>query len=405
MDNKEKIVTINLSCDSDTEYADALISIFNKKLLSVEKKLEKSKMALDMEKASLSKISSSLEIAQRDLGKYQGLLEVEKAEHDSVLTDFKAEKTEHDKTRETLEAEKTKHDKTREALEAEKIEHGKTREALETEQKEHDNTREALEAEKTEHGKTCEALEAEKTAHGKTREALEAEQKEHDKTREALEAEKTEHGKICEALEAEKIEHGKTIETLSNCQLELKEIQNKLNSFDNSVLSQIKMRFNEIASLLSVDFENLTEKSTELKKYIGGILDKDEEGYYGWSTAQNIDDLIYSFKYGDSYLSRILSLIWWYKQDSLIYMTSCIPNMDKIVRQMDFINLILSIEGHSINVPETTLSRDVDNYEKYNDGKSHFMKIFDEQYENGTLCEVYLASIDDNKGKCYIYWK
>ena len=335
MDSKEKLVTINLSCESDTEYADALISIFNKKLLCVEKKLEKSKIALDLEKASHSKVISALEIAQRDLGKYQGLLEVEQGEHAKVLADLEAEKTEHGKTRDELETEKTEHDKTQEAFEAEKTEHDKTREALET----------------------------------------------------------------------QKIEHGKTREVLECCQSKLDEVQNRLNIIDNSILSQIKMRFNEIASLLSVDFENLTEKTMELKRYIDGILFKDEEGNYGWSNATNLDDLVYSFKYGDNYLSRILNIIWWSRQESLYYMTSCIPHMDEIVRQIDFINEILSIEGHSINIPENNLGKEIDNYEKYNDGKSHFMKIFDEQFENGTLCEIYLSSIDGNKGKCYIYWK
>ncbi len=405
MDSKEKLVTINLSCESDTEYADALISIFNKKLLCVEKKLEKSKIALDLEKTSHSKVISALEIAQRDLGKYQGLLEVEQGEHAKVLADLEVEKTEHGKTCDALEAEKTEHGKTRDAFEAEKTEHGKTRDALEAEKTEHGKTRDAFEAEKTEHDKTREALEAQKIEHGKTRDALEAEKTEHGKTRDAFETEKIEHDKTREALEAQKIEHAKTQEALECCQSKLDEVQNRLNIVDNSILSQIKMRFNEIASLLSVDFENLTEKSMELKKYIDGILSKDEEGNYGWSNATNLDDLVYSFKYGDNYLSRILNIIWWSRQESLYYMTSCIPNIDKIVRQVDFINEILSIEGHSINIPDSTLRKDIDNYEKYNDGKSHFMKIFDEQYENGTLCEIYLSSIDGNKGKCYIYWK
>ena len=122
----ENNITLNIHCETDSEFSKSLIS--------------------------------ALSICNDEVNRIQETLTIEKTAHGKALEDLEKEKTAHGKALEDLEKEKTAHGKALEDLEKEKTARGK---ALED-----------LEKEKTAHGKALEDLEKEKTAHGKTKHEL-----------------------------------------------------------------------------------------------------------------------------------------------------------------------------------------------------------------------------------------
>ena len=359
MDDLKNGVTIHLTCESSAEYAEivarAIFKIANKQVVKAEEKLEELKKQLNSTQKELDNIKGQLLEEQSESKKVKAKALNLVGDVDNLRKDLQNEQNSHATTREELMSEKTKTEELSNKLKHEIEEHGNTKNSL-TEVK---------------------------TKLFGLQQDLVQEKKKHDTTTGLLKQEKEE----TERLKGE-----------------LTEEKTKRQEQENLIVEQIKSGFNEIVSLLMEDYDKLEDEQKNLKAYLKDIVEP-KGGNYGWSEANSIDDLIYSFKFGDGYLSRIINLVWWSGHHNLEYQMSCITKMMNITSILERMQYLLLAIGHTLTLPDSKVGENISSYNKYDVESSHFMNIFDESYQTGTMCEVYLPALDGNNGKCYIFYK
>ena len=173
------------------------------------------------------------------------------------------------------------------------------------------------------------------------------------------------------------------------------------NKIKSHILNSIVALFDEISFLLNQNIN--AYENVKLKEYVLSIINQSSGG---WKGCDTIDKLIYNCKVGNSALCRIANLLWWSKQDNLQYMMSMVNDIDVIGSKLDTITELFKVAGHTIEYPFSQLSKSIPGYVPYDDQRSNFIDIFaSEEYDNGTLCEIRLLSIDEAEGKIYIYYK
>lgn len=357
--NLKNGVTIHLTCESSAEYAEnlakAIFKVANKQVLKAEKNMAELTKKLNSAKIELEDISEKLSLKN--------------SECETLYSTVKSIKEDIDQVRENLESEKESHAATQQELKSEQAKTKELSNQLEQKIKEHGNTKTTLAEVQSQLKRIEQDLEQEKKLHITTTGLL------------TQEKDETERLKV-----------------------KLAEEDTKRKNQEKLIVEQLKSGFNEIVSLLKEDYDKLEDEQKNLKSYIKDIVEPNG-GNYSWSKANSIDDMIHSFKFGDGYLSRIINLVWWGRHQNLDYQMSCITNIMNITSIVERIQYLLLAIGHSLTLPDGKIGENISFYNKYDVDRSHFMNIFDESYQTGTMCEVYLPAIDGKDGKCYIFYK
>lgn len=148
-------------------------------------------------------------------------------------------------------------------------------------------------------------------------------------------------------------------------------------------------------------------KNEYLLKFLDGIYYKDSQfncpGISQLVEMDSVEKIIGTLSVGDSAMSRLISLLWWYQQKNICHqLEKEIPVISKMVGIIDNLLLLFKACGYHIHVPNGAFNRSIENYDNYKNGKTRLTQIFPSaQLEEFTLCEIYQLSHDEERGKCY----
>ena len=169
----------------------------------------------------------------------------------------------------------------------------------------------------------------------------------------------------------------------------------------NKLLNRIKQELDEIVNMLKNKVEDCN--NVELKMYVMEIIN---QSIGGWRGCESIDKFIYNCTLGSNAVCRIANLIWWNRQENCRYVVSELGNIDEIEKKMQLVCVIIELLDYSIKIPDCSFGNEIEGYKRYDDERSNFIDIFkDEQYGEGTLCEIRFFSIDGKDGKMYGYYE
>lgn len=179
---------------------------------------------------------------------------------------------------------------------------------------------------------------------------------------------------------------------------------------------QSKQKFNYLVSILNkirliLDSEVETIQNDWLKVYVTDILTCGTSDVPSLRQIETLEatHVVNLVSYGNTSITKLANLVWWYTWSELKDIIDEIPSMNKIdfyYREV-LLSYLKTFYNIDVHMPDVSLDANLNNYEKDTRTPTILKNLKTENFsiKNNTKCEISTLSYNDNFGICYVAYE
>lgn len=192
--------------------------------------------------------------------------------------------------------------------------------------------------------------------------------------------------------------------------------EEEIKNHSQQIEIQSKQKYNYLVSILNkirliLDSEVETIQNDWLKVYVTDILTC---GTSDVPSLRQIDKLeatqvVNLVSYGNTSITKLANLVWWYTWSELKDIIDEIPSMNKIdfyYREV-LLSYLKTFYNIDVHMPDVSLDANLSNYEKDTRTPTILKNLKTENFsiKNNTKCEISTLSYNDKSGICYVAYE